>query len=73
MLLNITTQIQKESRPWEDWEDHGGFDDEESLMGVAAPKRSIIFLEKPWYYEKKRNSTQHPITFGIQISFLLLW
>ena len=70
MRMNTATQIQKESRPWEDWEDHGGFDDEESLMGVTAPKQSVIFQEKPWYYEKKRGNVHQPITFGIQISFL---
>ncbi len=70
MRMNTATQIQKESRPWEDWEDHGGFDDEESLMGIAVPKRSVIFQEKPWYYEKKRGNVHRPITFGIQISFL---
>ena len=70
MLMNKATQIQKENSPWEDWEDHGGFDDEESLMGVAAPNRPFIFQEKPWYYEKKRGSFHQPITFGIQISFL---
>ena len=70
MLINTATQIQKESKPWEDWEDYGGFDDEESLMGVAAQKRSVIFQEKPWYYEKKRGSAHQSITFGIQMSFL---
>ena len=70
MLMNKATQIQKEHMPWEDWEDHGGFDDEESLMGVTAPKRSVIFQEIPWYYEKKRGNVHQPITFGIQISFL---
>ena len=68
--MNTDSQIQKGNKPWEDWEDYGGFDDEESLMGVAAQKRSVIFQEKPWYYEKKRGSAHQPNTFGIQTSFL---
>lgn len=70
MLMNTATQIQKENKPWEDWEDYGRFDDEESLMGVTVPKRSVIFQEKPWYYEKKLGNVHQPITFCIQTSFL---
>lgn len=71
LIMNTPPQVQKENcPPWKDWEDDGGFDDEESLMGVTGSKRSAIFQEKPWYYEKKRGNVRQPITFGIQISFL---
>ena len=70
MLMNTAVHIQKDSGPWEDWEDCGGFDDEESLVGMSIMQQSDIFQEKTWYYEKKRGSIHQPNTFGIQTSFL---
>ncbi len=70
MLINTATQIQKENSPWEDWEDHGGFDDEESLMENGVPRQSAPFHERPWYYEKKWTGIYRPTATGIQLSFL---
>ena len=71
LIMNKPVQIQTENRPpWEDWEDHGGFDDEESLMGKAITHQSAPFQERPWYYEKKRTSIYRPAATGIQLSFL---
>ena len=70
LIMNTSAQIRTENRPpWEDWEDHGGFDDEESLMGRLSSTHLIPFQERPWYYEKKRSSPHKPIPFGIQMSF----
>ena len=71
MNMNTTAQIKTESHPpWEDWEDHGGFDDEEALMGKKITLQSAHFQERQWYYEKKRCNPQKPITVSIQMSFL---
>ena len=58
------------SPPWEDWEDHGGFDDEDALMGSIASKQQLPNQERPWYYEKKQKCAYQPITFSVQLSFL---
>ena len=71
LSMKTTTQVQSESNPpWEDWEDHGGFDDEEALMGKRITFLSAPFQERQWYYEKKHCSHQEPITVSIQLSFL---
>lgn len=70
MLTNTDTQIQKENNPWEDWEDCGGFDDEESLIGMSIMQGPDVFQAMPWYYEKKRGSNHQSNTLGIQTSFL---
>ena len=70
MFMNTAPQIQKENRPWEDWEDHGGFDDEDSLFGGPSLNQSAPFLERPWYYEKKRNSVHRSRFVCVQMSFL---
>ncbi len=71
LIMKTTVQIQSESHPpWEDWEDNGGFDDEEALMGKRISFQSAPFLETPWYYEKKRSNRQKPIPVSIQMSFL---
>ena len=37
LIMNTTLQGQAENcPPWKDWEDDGGFDDEEALMGVTV-------------------------------------
>lgn len=69
--MNDTVQRQAENHPaWEDWEDQGGFDDEESLMGKRITFQSAIFQNRSWYYEKKKIITPRTITFGVQMSFL---
>ena len=71
MMMDKTAQRQIEKcPPWEDWEDHGGFDDEEALMGKLTSKSPVLFQERPWYYEKQKNRNPHPITVCIQLSFL---
>lgn len=71
LIMNTSSQLKTENGPpWEDWEDNGGFDDEESLIGKLSSNRLITFQERPWYYEKKRSITHQPIALGIQISFL---
>ncbi len=65
-----TAKQNEKGLPWEDWEDHGGFDDDEALDGIIAPKRPTQFQERPWYYEKKRGNVNKAIVFGIQTSFL---
>ena len=65
-----TVQCQAEKHPaWEDWEDEGGFDDDESLMGFTPHRTSKgPPQERPWYYEQKKSGP-----FGImamQLSFL---
>ena len=71
LIMNTPAQIQTENRPpWEDWEDQGGFDDEESLMGRLSSNQLIPFQERPWYYEKKRPRIYRPAATGIQLSFL---
>ena len=71
LSMNAAAQIQSKSPPpWEDWEDHGGYDGEESLMGKAITHQSAPFQERPWYYEKKRASIYRPGATGIQLSFL---
>ena len=71
LIMSTPEQSQAENRPpWEDWEDHGGFDDEESLMGKAVSRQSAPFQERPWYYEKKRSGFFQPADTGIQLSFL---
>ena len=70
MITDTAKQIQRSCSPWEDWEDGGGFDDESSLMGIIIPELSVIFQERPWYYEKKRTSIYRPAATGIQLSFL---
>ena len=66
LILSTPAQIQaKTSPPWEDWEDQGGFDDEESLIGKLSSNQLIHFQERSWYYEKKRSITYKPIAFGI--------
>ncbi len=72
-MLNMSTtaQIKTENHPpWEDWEDHGGFDDEESLMGRRITLPPAPFQERQWYYEKKRGNKHQTITVSIQMSFL---
>ena len=72
-MLSMKTAAQMRSEnhpPWEDWEDHGGFDDEEALMGKRITLQSVPFQERQWYYEKKRSYHQKPITVSIQLSFL---
>lgn len=50
LIMNTPAQIQTENRPpWEDWEDHGGFDDEESLMGKLFVNQPVAFQDRPWY------------------------
>ena len=50
LSMKTTAQVQSESHPpWEDWEDHGGFDDEEALMGKKIIPQSAPFQERPWY------------------------
>ncbi len=66
----METRIQEEDHPWSDWEDHGGFDDEDALMGRIDQRRHIPFPELPWYYEKKQCVLCRPVTVGIQMSFL---
>ena len=69
--MNDTVQHQAENHPaWEDWEDQGGFNDEESLMEKRITFQSAIFQKRPWYYEKKKIITPRTITFGVQMSFL---
>ena len=71
LSMNAAAQIQSKSPPsWEDWEDHGGYDDEEALMGKKFTFQSAPFQERQWYYEKKRSYHQKPITVSIQLSFL---
>jgi len=71
LSMNTAAQIQSKSPPpWEDWEDHGGFDDEEALMGKKIIPQSAPFQDRQWYYEKKRSYHQKPITLSIQMSFL---
>ncbi len=70
MTIDTDWQIRRGCGPWEDWEDDGGFDDESSLMGIIIPERSVIFQERPWYYEKKRSILHKPVPFGMQQSFL---
>ncbi len=71
LIMNTPAQIQTETcPPWEDWEDHGGFDDEESLMGKLPSCQSVPCPERPWYYEKKRSGIHLPIRASIQLSFL---
>lgn len=71
LIMNTTVQIQSESHPsWEDWEDHGGFDDEEALMGKKLTFQTVPFQERQWYYEKKPSSYKQLITVSIQMSFL---
>ncbi len=72
-MLSMKTNAQMRSEnhpPWEDWEDHGGFDDEEALMGKRFTLQSATFQERQWYYEKKRGNHQKPILVSIQMSFL---
>ena len=70
-MMDSSMQIQRRGDPpWKDWEDQGGFDDEEALMGVIASKRSASFQEQPWYYEKKQANKHQPIMVSIQMSFL---
>ncbi len=57
--------------PWDDWEDQGGFDDEEALFGKYSSSQKEPFLERPWYYEKKRYSVHQPLFVCIQMSFLI--
>ena len=71
LSMKTTEQVKSESHPsWEDWEDHGGFDDEEALMGKRITLRSVPFQERPWYYEKKQANKHQPIIVSIQMSFL---
>ena len=56
---------------WEDWEDHGGFDDEEALMGILHSRKKNDFLqERPWYYEKNKTRHYAPQIATKQLSFL---
>lgn len=69
--MNMLMQNQPgQCPPWEDWEDQGGFDDEDSLMGKLPSYQSTPFPERPWYYEKKQGCTHQPIQTSIQLSFL---
>ena len=71
LSMNAAAQMRSENHPpWEDWEDLGGFDDEESLMGKRITFRSTPFQERPWYYENKQAKNRQPITVSIQMSFL---
>lgn len=71
LIMSTSPQIQTENcPPWKDWEDQGGFDDDEALDGIIDPKRPTPFQERLWYYEKKRKCTWQPIIFGVQLSFL---
>ena len=71
LIMNKPAQIQIENRPpWEDWEDYGGFDDEESLIGILSPNQSVPIQERPWYYEKNRSHVHLPAIIGMQLSFL---
>ena len=68
-IMNTSTK-KKNSPPWEDWEDHGGFDDDEALIGKRITFQSLSYQKRPWYYEKKSSGPQKPITVSIQMSFL---
>ena len=57
--MNSVTKI-KNNPPWEDWEDHGGFDDVESLVGQKSTLHLAPFQERPWYYEKKHAQKHQP-------------
>ena len=46
------------------------FDDDEALIGKRITFQSVPYQKRPWYYEKKSNSPQKPITVSIQMSFL---
>lgn len=66
----MDTVIRTDNRPWEDWEDDGGFDDDDALMWIITPKRQLPVQERPWYYEKRGKRADRPLTFSVQLSFL---
>ena len=68
-IMNTSPKINN-NPPWEDWEDHGGFDDDEALIGKRITFQSVPYQKRSWYYEKKSSSPQEPITVSIQMSFL---
>ena len=68
--MNDTVQCQAENHPArEDWEDDGGFDDDDSLMGFTPCRTSKgLPQERPRHYEQKKSEPS-----GImltQLSFL---
>ena len=69
--MDMVTQIKKENpSPWEDWEDHGGFDDDEALIGKYILNYPPSFKRRPWYYEKQQRKIRHSGRASIQLSFL---
>ena len=68
-IMNTSPKINN-NPPWEDWEDHGGFDDDEALIGKRITFQSIPYQKRPWYYETKSSGPQKTITVSIQMSFL---
>ena len=70
-MMDTPMQIQRRADPpWKDWEDHGGYDDEETLLGSIVFNKPALPQDRPWYYEKKRYSPCQPITVCIQMTFL---
>ncbi len=68
--METAERNQAKGCPWDDWEDHGGFDDDESLMGIITPERSVFFQVRPWYYENKQSKPFTPVVISVQTSFL---